>query len=140
MTPEDIELLGRRLDRHAEAVRRGLAEIRGRAEGMTWTGPARRRFDHDLDRELKAGGRLHQDVADCAAELRSAAARLREVLNGLRADERDVRNAYPAYLREQGMEGPLIQAAIAQLPDPLDPEWAHLARRVLGHTHTRGLL
>ncbi|MQA98096.1 MAG: hypothetical protein GEV11_27095 [Streptosporangiales bacterium] len=140
MTPDEIDLLGRRLGRHADAIRRGLAEVRTRAEGMTWTGPARQRFDHDLGRELKAGARLADDIAHCAADLREAGRRLDEILTGLRADERDVRDAYPAYLREQGIEGPVFQAAIAELPDPLDPEWARLARRVLGHTHTRGLL
>lgn len=124
MTPDEIELLARRLARHADAIRHGLAEIRGRAKGTTWTGPARRRFDHDLGRELKAGGRLVEDVTECAAALRAAARRLEEILNGLRADERDVRTAYPAYLTEQGMEGALVQAAIAQLPQPLDPAWA----------------
>lgn len=140
VTGEQVHALGRRLGRHAEAVHRALRAIDGQAGDTTWTGGARHRFDHDLNGRLKDGRHLVNDVGACAEELKHAARRLDDIYRGLRADERDVRTQYPDYLRHQGIPPEQIGQAMRHLPEPLDPDWAGYARRVLGHSHTQGLM
>ncbi|MDN3357089.1 hypothetical protein [Actinomadura sp. DC4] len=140
MTPDEIRRLAGDLAWSADRLRGVTAAVEKQSEQTTWNGGARRRFDAELGTHLASARRLNKSVSACAAELKRAAGRLDHVLQGLRADERDVRSAYEGYLKGRGVTGSNALYAIRRLPPSLDPQWAQLAHTVLGRSHTQGYL
>jgi uncharacterized protein YukE len=140
MTPEEIRRLAGDLAWGADRLGDVATAVEKKSKKTTWTGGARKRFDSELETHLASARRLNRSMAACAAELKRAAGRLEHILQGLRADERDVRNAYESYLKGRGLTGSNALYAIQHLPPSLDPQWAALAHTVLGRSHTQGYL
>jgi uncharacterized protein YukE len=140
MTPDEMKALADRLAWYGWRLGETAKKIESQSRDTTWNGGARRRFDADLEQQLKAARQLDRKIEGAATELKKAATRLQRIHDGLRADERDVRNAYPDFLMQQGITGSIAAVAHSKLPGPLDPQWAEIARRVLGRSHTQGYL